>query len=1078
MLHVRSWVALWLLFIAQQDPWNATRTNRNSPETDGVAFALTTMKESSEATGASAEEDLDSDLASDEDDEELFSEPSFLHLPNPWIDNPNPQSKSYPGIGRRLRKFQNRRRWMHRRGETWPYRLYADEPSHILFFEFRGYGPPPDDVGNTGDIYIDLTPYPRLLLYVCHGEKDWKCANWSSNPNVVEFGIHVHPLLKGRYLWGTASSGFMWFTPASIRYEDLYRHTDTVNYDGMIAKAMRWDFGDDLRGPDNMRRREAEESRRKALQDEWLEQHKGWTMSPEEVRKEGERKKEQERYAEESRIWREKKLLRDRDRPSRHNGLIEGQPPVSPVDGHLEAHSEPVPIEDLSHLPKPAGRTGPRKRHSRSSLSPIRGDSIEGEFTHTRQPSIKKPRLEAFSSESQQGSPGSLLSVRLKSERTNSTPLVQTPPVRGTQHTGNVTHHTSGLPTHQALPRPSPALAPSLKRKRHSSHGPSEDGFRGDDEGASEPSLPKKKSIKGVLSTLKFKKLAKPQENVVPKPTILPRLSHGVTTPTLAPSPVPLRHAPVPPSQLSSSLNSNLPPISSSMETQKRKRTNAHDDESSFRGGKHGASELLLPLKKPKQGVGSKFTGLAKPQTGFSGVAKPTKPPSLPKKQPKPPSPPRSGRAVEEPSVDNPQVDERMLVKSNDGEGGAPGLRRPAITEGKLGRGSLGGRETQNTGLTDEGGTWDENESFLRQSDKGESETEQIPHDIVGAPASIDCDDQEGENAGLDIGCETPCSPEGHCDEETEAENAVHDVANRDAGGSHADADRETPGMTGGCWMSNETDSSLEGSRKEECETGGVIQDNGNDDEEYADEIYEGPDIGNGGPDAEGAWDETRSLSQGSHEEENDELHDSVNENGGILADPESSGRSWASDRIQLLLETSHEGEIETGDLVNEDLEENRQAIHDSRGKGEKVRSEFAGGDDLPSQNRGLSEETISKEDELVPEDPDLQSEQAAPPSLEFQGFTFVSRSQQDPGRITDVGAIREIIQKAADGTTANYILRFLVSYPYHLLQFTDSFLGCRISRQAAKPGKNAPTNVKLLPISLGPRIDLVYSIP
>jgi len=1022
------------LFKAQQGPWNVTCTNRNC-KSPAVNHMLTTMAESPGAAGASAEEDLDNDFAGDEDDDELFSEPASLHLPNPWIDNPNPQSKSHPGIGRRLRKFQNRRRRMHRRGETWPYRLYADEPSHILFFEFRGYGPPPDDVGNPGDIYIDLTPHPRPLLYVCHGEKDWKCVNWSSNPNIVEFNIHVHPLLKGRYLWGTASSGFMWFTPATIRYEDLYRYTDAVDYDGMIAKAMKWDFEDDPRGPDNARRREAEESRRRALQDEWLDQHKGWAMSPEEMRREEERKKEKERYAEESRIWREKKILRDKDRP-RHDGIIEGQRLASPVVGHLEANLEPVPAEDLSHLPKPAGRTGPRKRHSRS---PARGDSVEEGCTHTRQPSIKKPRLETFSPESHQSYPGSIRPAPPESERTNNSPLPKTPLVRGTLHTGNVTQHIPGPPTRQAPPRSTPILAPSLKRKRHSSHGLSEGGFQGNDEGAGESSSPKKKPIEGILSTLKFKKLAKPQENVGPK-SAPPRLSQSVTTPTLSASPVLVRRAPPLPLQLGSSLHP-------SVGTQKRKRPIAREDHGSFNGGNQSARESLLPQKKPKQEVRliPRFTRSVKPRTGFRGVDELAKQSSLLKEQPRPPAPPRFSRTAEEPSADDHQVNETRFTKlAESGGGGGNSSFKPTITqrkispEGKSGSGSFDSRETKNAGLSDEGGTRDESERLPGQNDEGESRTEQVQHVIVGAPANRDYDDQEGENVGLGMCCETPCSPVGNYEEETEAEAMVQDDANQATGKSHADADRETPGVTGGGWTSGESHSWLEGRQKEESETEEVIQD---EDEEPVDEIYEGPDTDNGEPDARRAWDETRSLSEESHDEieTDDVLNDSVNENGRILADRERenvglSEGSWPSDGIQRLLETSHGGEIETGDLVNENLVENRQAVHGTRVEGERVKSEFAGGDDRLqlSPIRNLSEETISKEDELEPEDPDIQSEQAAAPapSVKFQGTTSASQSQQDPGGITDVEAIREIIQKAADGTNANYISKFLDSLP------------------------------------------------
>lgn len=193
------------------------------------------------------------------------------NLPNPWLDNPTPKSQQYPGIQFRLKNFVSHNLNMRVPESSWPYRLYRE--ARILFYEFRGYGPPPADVGFPGDIYLDLTYYPGSgnLLYWFEGE--WTCCNWSSNPNTTLFQTQKHPLLTDRFLWGSEKRGFTWAT-----YQTLRRNLrNLLSYDPapVIISALKYDGVTNNRFPalvlteENIRRRDAEICRRKQEREEW-----------------------------------------------------------------------------------------------------------------------------------------------------------------------------------------------------------------------------------------------------------------------------------------------------------------------------------------------------------------------------------------------------------------------------------------------------------------------------------------------------------------------------------------------------------------------------------------------------------------------------------------------------------------------------------------------------------------------------------------------------------------------------------------------------------------------------------------
>jgi hypothetical protein len=203
-------------------------------------------------------------------------------LPNPWLDNPRPVSKQYPGIRFRLKEFHNLKRKMHVKGTSWPYRLHPKDETIIYFFEFRGYGVPPNDIGNPGDLYMDLTPSPgpHYLLYI-RWEGHWACINWSKNPHKTTFRVPDHPLLKDRLLSGTKESGFSWVTHGTINRRHGYCRW--IDMDLMAWKAIEFDNRDGTLhielNEDALQRKRAEEQRRQKEWDTWLESNPSTTST-------------------------------------------------------------------------------------------------------------------------------------------------------------------------------------------------------------------------------------------------------------------------------------------------------------------------------------------------------------------------------------------------------------------------------------------------------------------------------------------------------------------------------------------------------------------------------------------------------------------------------------------------------------------------------------------------------------------------------------------------------------------------------------------------------------------------------
>lgn len=74
------------------------------------------------------------------------------------------------------------------------------------YSEFLGEGLPPMDLGESGDVYVDLTPGSLALYGRCSAE--WKI--WRGPQHRKTEDLVVHPLHTSRCLWCSDSS-FGWF---------------------------------------------------------------------------------------------------------------------------------------------------------------------------------------------------------------------------------------------------------------------------------------------------------------------------------------------------------------------------------------------------------------------------------------------------------------------------------------------------------------------------------------------------------------------------------------------------------------------------------------------------------------------------------------------------------------------------------------------------------------------------------------------------------------------------------------------------------------------------------------------------
>jgi hypothetical protein len=80
----------------------------------------------------------------------------------------------------------------------------------VNFFEFRGRGIVPADIGRLGDVYWDVT-FPYIIYFV--GIDGWK--PWNPQASEGSQKLARHPVFDDRYLW-ISDDGFSWLTQKSL----------------------------------------------------------------------------------------------------------------------------------------------------------------------------------------------------------------------------------------------------------------------------------------------------------------------------------------------------------------------------------------------------------------------------------------------------------------------------------------------------------------------------------------------------------------------------------------------------------------------------------------------------------------------------------------------------------------------------------------------------------------------------------------------------------------------------------------------------------------------------------------------
>lgn len=173
---------------------------------------------------------------------------------NPWLDSPPP---SAPYL-----QYASLRWFIARSHENYHYRING---SKLYFYEIHGHGPPQNDIGYPGDIYVDLTPLP-YLIYV-REQNQWVCWNWSpTHPSKKLFGLVRHPLITGRILWVCAAPSnphLSWYHPRTVRNKKgvaLKGRHDIGLIASRVVSTLKFKIS-----PENLQRREEETRRRRDI---------------------------------------------------------------------------------------------------------------------------------------------------------------------------------------------------------------------------------------------------------------------------------------------------------------------------------------------------------------------------------------------------------------------------------------------------------------------------------------------------------------------------------------------------------------------------------------------------------------------------------------------------------------------------------------------------------------------------------------------------------------------------------------------------------------------------------------------
>lgn len=124
----------------------------------------------------------------------------------PCIANPKPTSSSPIPFRHERRHFT-----VKALPESFPYEVIRDNGLQIHYFEFRGQGLPPADLGYPGDVWLNVRP-GELSLYA-RTMSEW--VIWPG-PRKAKKQMFEHPLVPGRYLWCTRKH-VLWYTCDGIR---------------------------------------------------------------------------------------------------------------------------------------------------------------------------------------------------------------------------------------------------------------------------------------------------------------------------------------------------------------------------------------------------------------------------------------------------------------------------------------------------------------------------------------------------------------------------------------------------------------------------------------------------------------------------------------------------------------------------------------------------------------------------------------------------------------------------------------------------------------------------------------------
>ncbi|KAJ7156563.1 hypothetical protein C8R43DRAFT_949416 [Mycena crocata] len=136
----------------------------------------------------------------------------MLFIPDPDL----PKSFLYPNLIVH-RKTARGQVFRLRPGKSYPYETRLNQQPHsnrndrFIFHEFRGRGPPPDDVGQPGDIYLDVT-LPFIIYFV--GNAGWEA--WNRHASQGYHALAAHPIFEDRYLWVSGGMGLYWLAKSSL----------------------------------------------------------------------------------------------------------------------------------------------------------------------------------------------------------------------------------------------------------------------------------------------------------------------------------------------------------------------------------------------------------------------------------------------------------------------------------------------------------------------------------------------------------------------------------------------------------------------------------------------------------------------------------------------------------------------------------------------------------------------------------------------------------------------------------------------------------------------------------------------